>query len=283
VAYLRQRDPAHLAYINLYPTYANNEQLGTQGDTVTAYKEHLRQYLEVVKPALISYDHYHFTASGGDGAQYFLNLALIRQAAQQAGVPFLNIVQACTWTPSMRVPNRDEMRFLLYTTLAYGGQGISYYVYCHPGHVGAIANPDGTPTVIYHALKVLNREFVAIASQLQPLRSLRAYHLGMMPQGGEALPADSAFTVDPPVEPMAYKPPEKMKGMVLGIFGAPGRPTHALVVNLDYTQNAKTTVVGPGPLEVFDPRTGQWEPSRHGERAPVLLLPGGGKLVRVRP
>ena len=44
VAYLRQRDPAHLAYINLFPTYANNEQLGTKGDTVTAYREHLRQY-----------------------------------------------------------------------------------------------------------------------------------------------------------------------------------------------------------------------------------------------
>ena len=29
VAYLRQRDPDHLAYINLFPTYASNEQLGT--------------------------------------------------------------------------------------------------------------------------------------------------------------------------------------------------------------------------------------------------------------
>jgi hypothetical protein len=298
VEYLRQRDPAHMAYINLFPTYATNQQLDTQGDTVTAYKEYVRQYVEIVKPALISYDHYHFSASersdeqfrgtpyfanGRDGGEYFLNLALIRQAAQEADVPFLNIVQACSWTPSMRVPNGDEMRFLVYTTLAYGGQGISYYVYCWPEHIGGIANPDGTPTVIYHALKTLNREFVAIASQLQPLRSLGVSHLGMMPMGGEPLSASSAFTVDPPVAPLSYKPPEKMKGMVLGTFGTPGRPTHALVVNLDYTQKTATTVVGPGPLEVFDPRTGQWEPSRHGERAPILLLPGGGKLLRVRP
>ena len=60
VAYLRERDPAHLAYINLFPTYANNDQLGTSGDTVTAYREHLRQYVEIVKPSLISYDHYQF-------------------------------------------------------------------------------------------------------------------------------------------------------------------------------------------------------------------------------
>ena len=47
----------------------------------------------------------------------------------------------------------DEMRYLVYTTLAYGAQGISYYVYCHPGHTGGISQPDGTPTPIYHALK----------------------------------------------------------------------------------------------------------------------------------
>ena len=50
----------HLAYINLFPTYANSEQLGTKGDVETAYREHLQQFVDVVKPALISYDHYHF-------------------------------------------------------------------------------------------------------------------------------------------------------------------------------------------------------------------------------
>jgi hypothetical protein len=281
IAYLRERDPAHLAYLNLFPTYASNEQLGTKGDTVTAYREHLRQYVEIVKPALISYDHYHFATGGGDGDQYFLNLGMIREAALEAKVPFLNIVQAATWTPSMRVPTREEMRFLIYTTLAYGGQGISYYVYCWPGHTGAIANPDGTPTVIYHALKVLNREFVAIASQLQPLKSLGAYHTGMMPLGGQPLPANCAFRFDPPVEPMAYKPPEKMRGIVLGLFGAGRRPSAAVVVNLDYTKDRTVTIVGPGPLEVFDARTGRWVRSRRGDKAALHLLPGGGKLVRV--
>ena len=98
VAYLRQRDPGRMAYINLFPTYANNQQLGTTGDTVTAYREHLRQYLDVVKPALVSYDHYQFMV-GHDTQQYFLNLQMIRDAAQSRGLPFLNIVQACSWAP----------------------------------------------------------------------------------------------------------------------------------------------------------------------------------------
>jgi hypothetical protein len=279
VAYLRERDPAHLAYINLFPTYANNEQLGTKGDTVTSYREHLRQYLDVVKASLVSYDHYQF-AKAGDNEQYFLNLAMVRQASQQAGVPFLHIVQACTWTPSMRVPTGDEMRYLVYTTLAYGAQGISYYVYCHPGHTGAIALPDGTPTPIYHALKSLNREFVAIAKELQPLRSLGVYHAGMTPPGTEPPPKDAVFRLDPPVAPIPHKNLERVKGILLGLFGPAGKPTHVLAVNLDYQAAAVTSLVGPGNLEAFDATRGAWSPGT-GNRIELRLSPGGGKLLRM--
>ena len=286
VAYLRERDPAHVAYINLFPTYANNQQLGTQGDTVTAYREHLRQYLDVVKPALVSYDHYQF-ATAGDNAQYFLNLALVRQAAQQAGAPFLHIVQACTWAPSMRVPTGDEMRYLVYTTLAYGAQGISYYVYCCPGHTGGIALPDGTPTPIYPILKSLNREFVAIAAPLQTLRSLGVYHAGMTPPGAEPLPKDAPFRLDPVVPAMPYKPPERVRGILLGLFGPapqgnePAKPTHVLVVNLDYQAGAVAGVVGPGDLESLDAAEGTWSPMP-GRNMALRLPPGGGRLLRVR-
>src|ERR1035437_10048737 len=92
------------------------------GDPITAYREHLRQYVDIGKPGLISYDHYQFSVTG-DSQDYFLNLAMIRRAAQDAGLPFLNIVQACTWTASMRVPTGDEVRYLDYTTLAYGRRG----------------------------------------------------------------------------------------------------------------------------------------------------------------
>jgi hypothetical protein len=281
VAYLRERDPAHLAYINLFPTYANNQQLGTTGDTVTAYREHLRQYVEIVKPSLVSYDHYQFAANGDlDG--YFLNLAMIRRAAQDAGVPFLNIVQACSWTPVRRVPNGDEMRYLLYTTLAYGAQGISYYVYCWPGHTGGIALPDGTPTPIYNALKTLNREFVAITKELQPLKSLAVYHAGMTPPGAEPLPEGAPFRVDPPVATLARKPLERARGVVLGCFGKTNEPSHVVVVNLDYRTEAVLTLVGPGGLETFDAAGGTWS-SAGSQRAELRLAPGGGKLVRVAP
>jgi hypothetical protein len=286
VSYLRERDPAHLAYINLFPTYANNEQLGTKGDVTNAYQEHLRQYLNVVKPGLISYDHYQFSVRG-DNDQYFLNLALIRKAALAANLPFLNIVQACTWTPSMRVPNADEMRYLVYTTAAYGAQGISYYVYSCPGHTGMIANADGSPTPLYHALKVLNREFSAVAAQLQPYQSLGVYHSGMLPPGTEPLPRQAVFQLDPPIPTKAYKQPQPVEGVMLGLFGPAAKrlrnqtPTHVLVVNLDYRTNATIGLTGPKTMELFDAAKGTW--SSAGSKHVELRLAGGaGKLVRVK-
>lgn len=282
VSYLRRRDPAHLAYINLFPTYASNAQLGNRGAPVPAYQEHLQQFIERVNPSLLSYDHYQFSVNG-DLPDYFLNLALVRQAALDAEVPFMNIVQASTWTPGMRVPNAEEMRFLVYTTLAYGAQGISYYVYCWPKHTGGIANPDGTPTALYPVLKLLNHDFALMAAELQPLKSLGVYHAGMFPPGTVAVPTGCAFQFDPPLPTEEFQPPRPARGVLLGVFGKPGRSaqaTHAVVVNVDYQSAAAIGLRGGGPLEVFNPVARRWVGTQQ-ERLELKLAPGVGVLVRI--
>lgn len=279
VAYLREKDPARLAYLNLFPTYASNEQLGNRGDVATAYTEHLQQFVEVVKPQLISYDHYHFTLRGDTG-QYFLNLALVREAALKANIPFLNIVQACTWAPdSMRIPHTNEVRWLVNTSLAYGAQGISYYVYCHPGHYGALATLEGQPTPLYYGLRQVNRDFEAIAGELQPLHSLGAYHCGTKSLGAQLLPSGAPFRLDPPVVAKEPEPLKPTEGFVLGYFGPKaGRPTHVVVVNLDYSNSVETTLVGPAALRTFNPATGRWT-FAGSSKVHLRLRPGGCRLV----
>ncbi len=285
VAHLRERDPAHFAYINLFPTYANNNQLGTKGDTVTAYREHLRLFIEQVKPDILSYDHYHFKSDGTDGDQYFLNLGMIRQAALDAVIPFMNIVQGCIWDQTMRAPNSDEMRWLNYTSLAYGAQALSYYVYYRQPSwdnfgkkAGMMMRPDGSTTAQYAAARELNPQFIAIASELQPLCSLGAYHVGTVPRGAVALPENAPFFLDFSGYGMSKMPPE---GMLLGCFGKSGNPTHVMVVNLNYKNTVITTVVGPDQLYLFDAAEQKWTRAT-GSRIVVILPPGGGKLIRVK-
>ena len=290
VSYLRQRDPSHLAYINLFPTYASEAQLqvsadaaerakvgypqdfaGVNADDKTAlrYREHLRQFVEVVQPDLISYDHYHFLKNS-DGAQYFLNIALIRMAALEAGKPFLNIIQTCD-SPSegWRGPGEHELRWLTYTSLAYGAQGISHFRY----DVGLWKDPNdpATPLPLYWALSQINREFVAIATELQSLKSLGIYHCGTLPLGGQALPPKSAFVPEP-----------TSQNVLLGYFGKSARrPTHVVVVNLDYKSAVTATLVGPGPMEVFHAPTQSWSGGSGSSRLKLDLPPGGGALVRL--
>jgi len=290
VSHIREKDPAHLAWINLFPTNATNDQLGTKGDVVQAYREYLRQFIDKVKPGMLSYDHYHFNADCTDGNQYFLNLALVREAALSSNIPFMNCVQACTWSPGMRAPSKDEMRWLNYTSLAYGAQALMYFVYNYePFYTeadergvdpGGMMRPDGSTTLQYRAAQELNPQFVAIATQVQPLRSLGAYHVGRVPLGAVALPDKAPFRLDFSVKNMSRMPEE---GVLLGYFGKPGKsakPTHVLVVNLNHRAAVTTTVVGPSQISQFDAVTGKWTPTES-SRLIIALPPGGGRLLRV--
>ena len=146
-------DDAARARVGIPQNFAG---VGTDNKTVLAYQDHLKKYLEIVKPDLISYDHYHFLKTR-DGDQYFLNLALIRQAAIQARKPFLNIIQASTVEPSWRLPNDRELRFLAFTTMAYGGRGISYFLYWGSKSQGGLYQ-DGKPSPLARDAAALNAE-----------------------------------------------------------------------------------------------------------------------------
>jgi len=273
VAYLRERDPAHLAYINLFPTYANNDQLGTAGDTVTAYREHLRQFIEVVKPTLVSYDHYHFFKNY-DGDQYFLNLGMIRKAALGAGLPFLNIIQASDGEKVWRFPTGDELRWLVYTTLAYGGRGISYFVYWGPASYRGLYH-DGKPTPLARDAARLNAEIGALSPELMVLDSLGAYHTEPLPRGAEAIPADAAVHITGNGE------------FVLGLFGTGGQVTAFMVVNRNYRQEAAARVRVPANtrgLQEFNRARRAWQgcaSPRVSGTITVDLKPGDGRLFRL--
>jgi hypothetical protein len=291
VAYLRERDPAHLAYINLFPTYANEQQLGVStADTARArvgyprdwagvqpddpvvlrYREHLKRFVEIVKPDLISYDHYHFFKTG-DGREYFLNLALIREAAQAAGKPFLNIVQGGDSEKVWRRPTAAEVRWLAFTTLAYGGRGISYFTYWYPGGL----YQDGRPTPLAGEVARVNAEVARFGPALLELDSVGVYHTPPLPYGSQAVPAEA------PVRPVGEGE------FVLGLFGKAGKTTAFMVVNRSYRQEAeaavKVALSGRG-LEELDRRTGAWSkgPPLSADRIVRLrLAPGDGRLLRI--
>jgi hypothetical protein len=293
VAYLRERDPAHLAYINLFPSYANEAQLGVSADaaerarvgypqnfagvgasdkTVLAYRGYLKKFIEIVKPDLISYDHYRFMKKN-DGAQYFLNLALVRDAAIEAGKPFLNIIQASLVEKVWRLPNPAETRFLVFTTMAYGGRGISYFTYWGPADYLGLYR-DGKASPMVKEVAALNAEIARFGPALMELDSTAVYHTAPLPYGTQAVPANA--------------PVQFIGGgeFVLGLFGKKGQTTAFMVVNRNYKQNAeaalKVTIPG-SKLQELDRKTGKWSGGPvlgAGRELKLKLAPGDGRLFR---
>lgn len=301
VEYLREKDPEHPAWINLLPlgcppeqyvmsatdwpnlAGAVKEENERESGRVEAYEAYLNAFIDIVKPEILSYDKYHFEADGKDGEFYFLNLEMIRRAALKANIPFMNIVQASSWSPHMRVPTPDELRWLTYTTLAYGAHGICHYVYYYTGspsgdiaeHEGGMADKDGNPTELYYAAKKLNPEFVKIRRQLAGMKSLGAFHAGTVPTGVYGLPEDAPFTPDPPIPTKEYVLEQPVEGVLIGLFGERYEAQRAVIVNLDYKNPVTLGIKCQGVLEAYDAERDSWSPAQH-----LDLLPGGGVLVR---
>lgn len=142
---------------------------------------------------------------------------------------------------------------------------------------------DGTTGENYEALKTINREFVALASELAPLKFSGAWAQGMVPRGVEPYCGKALLTISPATQ-MALSAGDQFlrpyaDTTLVTRFDAPGRQTHLMVVNLDYRKARTIHVAAPVALERFDVISGIWSPV--GSTQADLALPkGGGALLR---
>lgn len=187
--YLRRKDPRRVPFINLLPNYASPEQLGTK-----TYDEHVKQFIQTVRPALVSWDHYALLGGGFERPEYFANLETVLRQATAADVPFVQIILSVPHL-GYRDPSEAELRWQVFTTLAYGAKGVLYFTYWTPfsadekqqGFRNAIIGENGQRTPKYDQVKRINARVKALAPTLVKLRSVAAYHTAPVPPGAQPL------------------------------------------------------------------------------------------------
>jgi hypothetical protein len=260
---LRRAAPQALAYINLFPNYASPEQLGAAG-----YAEYVEGFIEQVCPPFVSYDHYALLDDGGLRDGYFQNLELVRAAAQRHALPFWHIVLANAHFHYAE-PTPAGLRFQLYTTLAYGARGISYFTYFAPSSGNyrlAPADQFGHRTPTWEMLRNVNLQAHALGPVYVTLRSVNVWHHPHVPHGCASL-ASSRFLCE-------------LHGddLLVGEFEGPGGQAYVLVVNKSLQ---RSTTFGirfkeAGPIEQVNSYSGRTEPWV-GENN--WLAPGQGMLL----
>ena len=184
---IRQARPGKLAYINLFPNYANEQQLGT-----TSYDEHVGRFLEEVRVDVLSMDHYPAMTPGAEGrGDYCRNLETIRKYSIQRDIPFWNYFNTMPFG-SHYDPTEDQLRWQIYTSIAYGAKGVLYFCYWTPlGNEfpkgGAIITVEGKKTRHYGQAKRINMDIRNLGSTLMKLTSTGIYRVKPGDEPGDVL------------------------------------------------------------------------------------------------
>lgn len=246
---LKQLDPGHPAYINLFPTYANETQLGTP-----TYEEHVARYLDTVRPPFLSFDHYPVMMSGLR-PDYYRNLEIVRRMAMERGLDFwaFTLVTPHAVYPP---PSAGHIRLQLFSDIAYGAKGLQYFTFATPGGTdynwgSGLIDKEGRPGPAYALAREINAEIRRIEGLILRWHSLAVYHSEPVPEGARPLAGE---------------------GHIAGVSGAPlvigvfsdGPATYIMFVSRDYLK-PRTAVV----RFAADVR-GVWEVNKSGA-APMHL------------
>ena len=181
-------DKQAIPYVNLLPQWA-----------VPDYATYVNQWIETCgKENLkcLSFDCYPFMIDGSFRESYYQNLDVIRIAGLKNQVKTSCYLQSIGIPGSYRRPNASEMRFNVYSCLAYGIKNIVWFTYWTPTGRGekftnAIIDSCGNKTDLYVPFQQLNHQMKQLGKILIGLDSQDVYHTGAtIPEGTERLPSD---------------------------------------------------------------------------------------------
>jgi hypothetical protein len=159
---IRERDPGHEPFINLFPSYAGPERLGN-----VDFRSHVREFIETVKPGVLSYDHYALRVPDTWYDLWFSDLDDVRVETRRANIPFWIFIQSEGIGEALRVPTRSEILWQANTALAYGARGLGWFTYWTPKsnpdnpnaeqHYNAMIDVEGNPTELYEYVREANQ------------------------------------------------------------------------------------------------------------------------------
>lgn len=138
-------DKKNFVYVNLRPSDATPEQMGT-----SSYTTYLNSYLQNVPVEFLSFDKYPCQIDNNGKLyvfdRWYDNLQIFADAAKQVGKDFWAFASCTKFESVQATPTLETLRLQMYTNLAYGAQGLQYYVYQNPN------------SPVYAAVKQLNKE-----------------------------------------------------------------------------------------------------------------------------
>ncbi len=140
-----------IAFINLFPMYANEQQLGNP-----TYLEHIESFLDTVKPVWTAVDIYPLNAHGlYDG--YLKNMDIVADGCRRRDVRFSVYLQSVSFHSSKRTPSKEDLAWQTWCIRSFGANEAIYFTYMTPYS----SAEDFKPALIDHDLNRTDRWYAA--------------------------------------------------------------------------------------------------------------------------
>lgn len=224
-------DDRHFCYINLFPNYANEEQLGTK-----EYKDYVHQFIQKVPVKILSFDNYPIKETTLE-KKWYQNLEIFSEEARLANKPFWAFALSVNFA-THHVPTVAELRLQVYSDLAYGAQGIQYFTYSTPpgqdiDFNNAPIGLDGKRTEVYDRISLISKEIKSLSWVFLGAKVVSVAHTG------ETIPLGTKRLV---------KLPETVKVLETTGTGAVvselknGKNSFLVIINRDFINPMKLTL-----------------------------------------
>jgi hypothetical protein len=228
---IRAIDDKHFCYINLFPNYANEEQLGAK-----EYKDYVHQFIQKVPVQLLSFDNYPIKETTLE-KKWYQNLEIFSEEARQANKPFWAFALAVTFV-THHIPTVPELRLQVCSDLAYGAQGIQYFTYSTPpGHDIDFNNApiglDGKRSEVYDRISLINKEIKNLSWVFLNSQVVSVTHTGA------TIPLGTKRFVKPPA-PVKVLETTGMGAVVSELKN--GKNSFLVIVNRDFLNPMKLTL-----------------------------------------
>ena len=173
-------DPEHPTRAILHPATVEGHEkfLGW------TYEQYVSYYCSNHCTDIVEYDDYPFLASIPNTyeADFYENMEIIRHYALLHGRTYWFCLQS-QYSGYHRDPDEGALRFSVYSAVAYGYSGITYYSYTSQSPETGLVGPDYVPNQKWHWAQTINAEVNALAPRLSRLESQKVYHTAPLPQG----------------------------------------------------------------------------------------------------
>ncbi len=237
---IKSIDKIHPAYVNLFPNYASEEQLGTK-----TYREHVNLFIKEVDLDFLSFDAYPTWSNQVVYDGWYDLLEIFMDESKKAGKPFWAFSLATTYISypnSHPIQTLGMLRLQVYSNLAYGAQGIQYYKYSDTGkgsHMAPIL--DGKRTIVYDRIKQMNEEIKNLSPVFLGSRVISVRHTGTT-----FIPKGTTRLTDLP-DPVKVIVTEGSEAIVSVLENEDN--TFLVIVNRDFYKNMTLTVYGDESLK----------------------------------